>query len=217
MTRSPPIVLKPITGTCPFCGFKYMGSPAHCSKCGTIQESAREAIREEGKGARRHLRFQRASSDLFFLIGLLLGGPMMSLGGEIRLGLILVLAGAFSSVLRRYTEWSTPGTVGIGILTATLVATAAIDATPEPEEDGGVGEGVRLAYVQALGDQDLDVLVESRGLGAVTIWFHPPQVMAVKCGSYPAPRIRTHLAELGFHRVVVVGRNEKGGMCSFRP
>jgi hypothetical protein len=221
MTRSPPIVLKPITGTCPFCGFKYMGSPAHCSKCGTIQESARGAIREEGKGARRHLRFQRAYSDLFFLIGLLLGGPMMSLGGEIRLGLILVLAGAFSSVLRRYTEWSTPGTVGIGILTAALVATAAIDATPEPEEDGAareaVREEVRLAYVQALGEQDLDVLVEPRGLGAVTIWFHPPQVMAVECGSYPAPRIRAHLAELGFRRVVVVTRNQKGGMCSFRP
>ena len=182
-----------------------------------MQEGAREEIREEGRGARRHLRFQRALSDLFFLIGLLLGGPMMTLGGEIRLGLILVLAGGIASVLRRYTEWSTPGTLGIGILTATVVATAAIDPPPEMEEDGAVGEESRLAYVQALGAQDLDVLVEPRGLGAVTIWFHLPQVMAGECGSYPSPEIRFHLAELGFKRVVVVDRNEMGGMCSFRP
>jgi len=217
MAGSPPTVLKPITGSCPFCGLKYMGSPTHCRQCGTLQDSAREEIRAKGKTARRHMQFQRASSDLFFLIGLLLGGPMMTLGGEIRLGLILVLAGGIASVLRRYTEWSPLGTLSIGVLTATVIATAAIDVTPDLEDDGGVGEEARLAYVQALGAQDLDVLVESRGLGAVTIWFHPPQVMAGECGSYPSPDVRVHLDDLGFQRVVVVDRNEKGGMCSFRP
>ena len=141
----------------------------------------------------------------------------MTLGGEIRLGLIFVLAGGIASVLRRYTEWSTLGTLCIGILTATVVATASVDLTPELEDDGVAGEEARLAFVQALGAQDLDVLVEPRGLGAVTLWFHLPQVIAGECGSYPSLEVRVHLAELGFQRVVVVDRNEMGGMCSFRP
>jgi len=141
----------------------------------------------------------------------------MTLGGETHLGLLLVLAGGIASALRRYTGWSTPGTVAVGILTATVVATVVVDAKPHAEEEGVVGEEVRAAYVQALHSQDLDVLVEARGLGSVTVWYHPPQFMAGECGSYPSPEIRTHLAELGFKRVVVVDRNEKGGMCSFRP
>lgn len=142
----------------------------------------------------------------------------MTLGGEVRLGLLLVLAGGIASALRRYTEWSTPGTVSVGILTAAVVATAVVDAMPQTEEEeGAVREEARLAYVQALGSQDLDVLVEARGLGAVTVWLHLPQVMAGECGSYPSPEVRAHLAELGFKRVVVVDRNEMGGMCSFRP
>jgi hypothetical protein len=217
MTGSSPTTLKAITGTCPFCGHEYLGKPTHCSRCGTLQESAREEIRAKGMEARRHLRFQRASSDLFFLIGLLLGGPMMTLGGEVHLGLFLVLAGGFSSVLRRYTEWSTAGTVGIGILSATLVATALVGSGGELEEDSGVSVEVREAFAQALDEEDFDILIETRGMDAVTIWFHPPQDTLGECGDYPAPEIRTHLNELGFRRVVVVDRNETGGMCSFRP
>ncbi len=217
MAASSPNPLKPITGSCAFCGYEYLGSPINCSRCGTLQERAREEIQEKGRRAGRHLRFQRALSDLFFLIGLLLGGPMMTLGGETRLGLLLVLAGGIASALRRYTGWSTPGTVVVGILTATVVATVVVDAKPHSEEGGVVEEEVRAAYVQALDSQDLDVFVEARGLGSVTVWFHPPQVMAGECGSYPSPEIRSHLAELRFQRVVVVHQNDKGGMCSFRP
>jgi hypothetical protein len=217
MTGSSSAVLKAITGTCPFCGHEYLGKPTHCGRCGTIQESAREEIRAKGKEARRHLRFQRASSDLFFLVGLLLGGPMMTVGGETHLGLLLVLAGGFASVLRRYTDWSTPGTVGIGILSATLVATVAVRGEGESELGDGVSVEAREAFAQALDEEDLDIFIETRGMDAVTIWFHPPQEILGECGEYPAEEIRTHLADLGFRRVVVVDQTETGGMCSFRP
>jgi hypothetical protein len=217
MKPSTPKAVEVVTGTCPFCGFEYLGSPTQCRRCGTLQERAREEIREEGSRARRHFRFQRALSDLFFLIGLLLGGPMMTLGGELRLGLLLVLAGGFASVLRRYTKWSTPGTAGIGVLAATLVAMILVDGDYEEPLDDGVAEEARLAYARALDEGDPDVLVETRGLGAVTLWFHPPQATIGECGSYPEAEVRDHLAELGFSRVVVVDRNESGGMCSFRP
>ena len=141
----------------------------------------------------------------------------MTLGGETRLGLLLVLAGGFASVLRRYTEWSTPGTVGVGVLSATLVATVLVGSEAETEESAEVGAEARDAYAQALGAEDPDVMVETRGLNAVTIWFHPPQSQVGECGSFPSAPVRQHLDELGFKRVVVVDRAESGGICSFPP
>jgi hypothetical protein len=217
MSATSPTVLKAITGTCPFCGHEYLGTLSHCGRCGTLQESAREEIKAQGKEARKHLRFQRASSDLFFLVGLLLGGPMMTLGGEVRLGLFLVLAGGFASALRRYTEWSTPGTLGIGTLSATLVATLAMGSGEDEGVGTEVGVEARDAFVQALDAEELDVMIETRGLGAVTVWFRPPQDTLGECGTYPAVEVRDHLGALGFKRVVVVDPKETGGMCSFRP
>lgn len=136
-----------------------------------------------------------------------------------RLGLLLVLAGGFASVLRRYTGWSNPGTVAIALLSAAVVATAVVD--PPSGDDAGsdifVGEAARLAYLHALALRTLDVPIQARGPGAVTAWFYPPQAVAGDCGSYPPPEIRTHLAELGFVRVVVALQDQKGGMCSFPP
>jgi hypothetical protein len=177
----------------------------------------REPILAEGRAARRHLRHQRALSDLFFLIGLLLGGPMMTLGGELRLGLLLVLAGAFASAFRRYTEWSTPGAMGIGALLASLVAVVVVGPEEEVDEEDAIRVEAREAYVKALHDQDADVRVEARGLNAVTIWFHIPQRIAGECGEYPPREVRDHLADLGFSRIVVMGLSQEGGLCSFRP
>jgi len=65
---------------------------------------------------------RKANSDLLFLAGLLVGGPLMTFGGRFRLGLFLVLAGAISSVLRRYSGTSLAGSVAIGAAVAALIA-----------------------------------------------------------------------------------------------
>ncbi len=193
-----------------------MGAPTRCSRCGTIQERAVKEIREKGKKARTHLRYQRALSDLYFLIGLLLGGPMITIGGQLRLGLFLVLIGGMASVLRRYTEWSNVGSVVISILLAGVVATAVVE--PEDgEEDEGAEEEARVAFVRGLSEGNPDLIAEARGPGAVAVWFHLSQQDAGECGSYPGPETRDHLAELGFLRVVVAAQNQTGGMCSYRP
>jgi hypothetical protein len=144
---------------------------------------------------------------------------MMTLGGETRLGLLIVLAGGTASVLRRYSNWSTPGTVAVGLLSATVVAAAVMEpfSLLDAEEDGFAGEEARLAYLHGLASTSLDIPVQARGPGAVTVWFYPPRVMAGECGSFPPAEIRSHLAELGFVRVVVAVQNQKGGMCSFHP
>lgn len=217
MTGRAPAPAQTVTRACSFCGFRYQGSPEECSRCGTPLTVDREPILAEGRAARRHLRHQRALSDLFFLIGLLLGGPMMTLGGELRLGLLLVLTGAFASALRRYTEWSTQGTTAIGVLLATLIAVVVVSPGEEVDEGNAVRVDTREAYVQALDAQDPDVRVEARGLNAVTIWFHHAQLLTVGCGEYPSREVRAHLADLGFIRVVVVGRSEEAGLCSYQP
>ena len=129
----------------------------------------------------------------------------------------MVLAGGFASVFRRYTEWSTPGTVGIGILSATLVASVVMGGEEEDGADSEVGVEMREAFVQALDASEVDVLIETRGVGALTVWFHPPAELVGECGSYPSREVRGHLGELGFKRVVVVDPKETGGMCSLKP
>lgn len=207
-------------GRCPFCGLQFAGSPEVCSRCGTLLRQAREDIRREGKRARKALHTRKAMADLFFLVGLLLGGPMMTLGGEVRLGLFIVLAGGVASVLRRYSEWSTPGTVVVGVLTAALVATWVVEPVREMAEDVAdveAGEEGRRAFVTAWAGEEPDIVAEARGPGAITLWLRVPAVLAGECGSFPPQEVRTHLAELGFRRVVVADRSRAGGLCSFTP
>ncbi|MDA0311366.1 MAG: hypothetical protein O2992_04535 [Gemmatimonadetes bacterium] len=54
-----------------------------------LNEAAEDAKRV-GMNARQNVRAQKAISDTFFLVGLLLGGPMMAIGGNVRLGLFIV-------------------------------------------------------------------------------------------------------------------------------
>ena len=63
---------------------------------------------EEGRVA---IKAQKARSDTMFLMELLLGGPMMAIGGNVRPGLLVVFGAGLASVIRRYSGWSTMGAV----------------------------------------------------------------------------------------------------------
>ncbi len=204
-------------GTCPFCGISFLGSPNQCSRCGALLGEARDDLKREGKRARGEIRFKKAQADLFFLVGLLLGGPMMTLGGQLRGGLFIVLAGGFASILRRYTASSAAGSVTVGGLVALLVATIVVDPVQEMTRGVDVGEAARTAFVSTLTEEDLDILVQARGPGAITVWFTVPDALAGECGTYPSPEVQAHLGELGFLRIVVIGRSRAGGVCSFSP
>ena len=204
-------------GICPFCGLSFLGSPNQCNRCGALLGEARGDVKREGERARKAIRFKKAQADLFFLVGLLLGGPMMTLGGQSRWGLFIVLAGGFASLLRRYTASSSWGSATVGGLVSLLVATLLVDPVQEMAEEVEVGEAARDAFVQVFSEQNPDVLVGARGPGSVAIWFTVPDVLAGECGSYPPPEVTSHLADLGFLRVVVVDRTEAGGVCSFKP
>lgn len=142
---------------------------------------------------------------------------MMSLGGELQLGLFIVLAGGFASVLRRYTDWSAPGTVAVGVLGAAFVAIVLFDPAEDAVQEVLASEASRDAFVTALGAQQEDILVQSRGPGSVTVWFTVPEELSGECGEYPDQKVRAHLATLGFLRIVVQDRSQAGGLCSFRP
>jgi hypothetical protein len=173
-------------------------------------------VRRLATEGRRRIRSQKALSDTIFLIGLLLGGPIMTFGSNFGMGLFVVLAGGISSALRRYTEWSTPGTLLVGGVFALILATGVVDAPPDPEEVLAA-EVARGAYVTALSEMDPDVLVESRGLGHIAVWFTVSGEVEGECGDYPPARVREHLAAIGFRRIVVAMQNRSGGLCSFRP
>lgn len=204
-------------GTCPFCGLAYPGSPNQCSRCGTLLGEAADDLKRLGAQERGRIRSRKALADTLFLVGLLLGGPMITLGHNVLLGGFVVLAGGTASVLRRYTEWSTPGVVAIASLLAAVVASAILEPAHQAMDETLATEGARQAYVDALNGQNADVLVEGRGAGVVAVWFTVPREMAGACGSYPGREVRTHLADLGFLRVVVSDRNAVGGLCSFAP
>ena len=175
----------PRGGKCPFCGLTVVGAPNQCKRCGTLLGEAVEDVKRLGDAAKRDIRTRKALSDLLFLVGLLLGGPMMSLGGEIQLGLFIVLAGGLASVLRRYTDWSAPGTVLVGGMGAALVATLLFDSAEDTVQEVLASEASREAFVSALGTQEDDILVESRGPGSVTVWFTVPDEISGECGDYP--------------------------------
>jgi hypothetical protein len=204
-------------GTCPFCGLAFLGKPNQCNRCGALLGEAREDLKREGVRQKKAIRFQKAQADLFFLVGLLLGGPMMTFGGETRWGLFVVLAGGFASALRRYTASSAWGSGVVGSLVAVLVATLVVDPVQELAEDVDTGEAARVAFVTTMGEVDPDIRVEARGPGAVTVWFTVPDLLAGECGSYPSQELQGHLADLGVLRIVVMGQTDEGGVCSFAP
>lgn len=204
-------------GDCTFCGHTYYGRPNQCRRCGALLHDAAEDAERLAKEGRRHVKKQKALSDTAFLVSLLLGGPIMTLGGNVRIGLFIVLAGALASVLRRYTEWSTPGTVVIGAALALVGATWLIEPAVDRVEETLASESARAAYVAALSELDGDVLIETRGVRHIAVWFTVPGAQAGACGDFPPAEIREHLAALGFLRVVVTAPNQGGGLCSFRP
>lgn len=203
-------------GVCTFCGLSYMGRPNQCTRCGALLNDAAGDAKRLGKEARQQTYTRRAMADLLFLVALLLGGPMMTIGGDVRTGLFIVLAGGFASVLRRYTDWSAPGTVVVGSVGAAIVAVSLVDSAQELEATMANSDA-RGAFAEALADPERDVFVEARGPGLIAIWFTVPADLSGECGHYPPEEVRTHLADLGFARIVVSGQNQSGGMCSFAP
>ncbi len=204
-------------GECPFCGLLYEGKPRRCHFCRMLINEGAEDVERLIRSERKLLHTRKALSDTLFLIGLLLGGPMIALGENLQLGLFIVLAGGFASILRRHSNWSTPGTVVIGSLGAMVAASILVDPSADVPEDTLAAEEARAAFASALDDQDLDVFVHTRGGGHIAIWFTAPLDLVGECGEYPVSRVREHLKDLGFRRVVVAGVNKSGGLCSFSP
>ena len=216
MVSPPPSSTPASGGVCTFCGLSYPGRPNQCTRCGALLNDAAGDAKRLGKEARRQTYTRRAMADLLFLVALLLGGPMMTIGGDVRTGLFIVLAGGFASVLRRYTDWSAPGTVVVGSVAAAIVAVTLVDSAEELEATMANSDA-RGAFSDALADPQRDVFVEARGPGLIAIWFTVPAELSGECGDYPPEEVRSHLADLGFARVVVSGQNQSGGMCSFAP
>lgn len=217
MTRQDSSVTEPQRGVCPFCGYTSAGAPNQCSRCGTLLGEAAHDLARLGRTERRRLQRRKALADLFFLVGLLLGGPMISFGGEVRIGAFVVLAGGLASVLRRYTEWSTPGTMLIGSLVAMALASWVVEPGGSTAAETTATEAARSAYAAAVSAKDPDILVDARGPSSSVIWYVIPAQMTGVCGAYPDKRTRAHLAKLGFRRVVVREPNGEGGICSFVP
>jgi hypothetical protein len=204
-------------GVCPFCGSAYDAVPNQCPRCGTLLGVAAEDLAHLGRAERRLLQSRKALADLFFLVGLLVGGPMMSFGGQVRIGAFVVLAGAVASMLRRYSDWSTPGTVLVGSLVALVAASWVVEPSAGHTAEASAAQDARRGYATALSSQDPDILVEARGPSLVTLWYTIPAEMTGSCGQYPSQGTRTHLRELGFKRIVVREPNGHGGVCSFAP
>jgi hypothetical protein len=204
-------------GVCPSCGLAYAGGPGRCLRCGTLHPDAVADIRRRGDDARRGVHARKAQADLLFLAGLLLGGPAVTFWGHALAGAVVILAGGAASVLRRYTEWSTVGTLVAGVGAALAVAAWVFEPVGDAIDETRATEAARAAYAEAIAAQDADVYVEARGPALVAIWFEVPDADAGACGDYPDARVRRHLAELGFLRVVVAVRNRAGGLCSFPP
>jgi hypothetical protein len=174
-------------------------------------------IKRFARAERRLMGTRKALSDTFFLVGLLLGGPMISFGGQVQIGAFIVLAGAIASVLRRYTDWSTPGTVVVGSLLAVVAASWFAEPRAAKVEEAIEAADTRRVYADALSAQDPNVAVEARGPGMVTVWYTLSGEATGTCGDFPPAETRSHLASLGFLRIVVNERNSSGGPCSFAP
>lgn len=211
-------------GACSYCGHSVGPGAEQCPRCGAGGRASSEDIRRFGAVERRGALRRKASADLLFLAGLLVGGPLLSFGSHAQLGLFICLGGALASVLRRYTPWSLVGTLVIGGLASAAVSAWVFEPAP-PEASPEEGEEV-LSPVQrrevfstrlARRLQDEGILLEARGPDLVTLWFYLPTVEGRECGEYPEAELRGHLAQLGFARVVVSNQNSARGICSFEP
>ncbi len=204
-------------GICPFCARPYRGAPRRCPRCGELLPAAVDDIRRRGEAERRRLHARKTQADLLFLLGLVLGGPAITFWHHPVVGGCVVLAGGIASVLRRHTEWSTAGTVVVGGAAALAVAAWVFEPARDAVEETLATEAARAAYVEAMAARNPDIYMQARGPALVAVWFTVPETLAGDCGDYPDDRVRRHLAELGFLRVVVEGRNRAGGLCSFAP
>lgn len=203
-------------GDCAFCGHTYFGQPNQCRRCGALLNEAVGDTQRLISSGRQRARAQKALSDTAFLVSLLLGGPIMTLGGNVRIGLFIVLAGAITSVIRRYSDWSTPDTVIAGSAFALIGATWLIDPAGDSTDGTLATEEARMAYVGALSEKQDGLFAEARGVGSITVWFIVPEGLTGECGDFPPAEIRDHLAALGFLRVVVADPYQSGGLCSFK-
>ena len=217
MTSQVPTSSEDRPDACPFCGAGLSGKPNRCRRCGTILGEARDDLKREGARRRTVDRTRRAAADLAFLVGLLLGGPLMTVGGEFQLGLLIVLAGGFASLLRRYAAASNGGAGLIGGLLALVVAQLVVAPAVEELEEDDVGAEARAAFLQGLDERSPDLRVQSRGPGNLTAWFEGGEASGMPCGEYPPAELRAHLADRGFERIVVPGARTQAGVCSFPP
>lgn len=177
-----------------------------------------------GKEERRSALRQKANADLIFLMGLLIGGPVITFGAQLQIGLLVCLAGALASALRRYTSWSTPGVLVIPVLTCAVLWVAvfeprAAEAAEEAREAALTPVQRREIFASRLAErmEEDGVRVQARGSDLVTIWFNLSTADVGECGEFPAPEVRAHLAELDFQRVVVAREGSLRGICSFVP
>ncbi|HSW31218.1 MAG TPA: hypothetical protein VLH75_17155 [Longimicrobiales bacterium] len=207
----------PPRAACPFCALRLQGSPSQCPRCGALLGAAADDLKRFGERGRELLQTRRALSDTLFLAGLLLGGPLITVGDHFRLGSFVVLAASAAALLRRRTSWSLPGVVAIGSLAALVLAALVVEPAHHAVDESRAGEDARRAFVDALDQADDDASVEERGVGALVVWFVVPDGQAGECGDYPPTEVRAHLADLGFRRVVVMDRSPAGGLCSFVP
>lgn len=204
--------------TCVVCGAMVESGAWTCGECSAAVRASAEDLRAFADAERSRDRRRKAMADLFFLAGLLGGGPLLSTG-RMQPGLFLVLGGGLASVVRRYVGLSTLGSALIGFLTSAVIAAVVIEPGQPGTQESGAREGERRAYATELAAryEVRSVAVEPRGPGLITIWFHVPATDLEGCGAVPLPPERDRLAALGFVRVVVVARTEEGRICTFRP
>jgi len=213
----PPLSNTPaLDGECTFCGLPFDGRPNRCTRCGALlNDAVKDPKRIESEG-RHEIRSRRLQANILFLVGLVGGGPILTLSGELRTGLVIVLAGGFASVLRRYSNLSTLSTVLMGSLVAAIVAAVVLDSVEELEATLADSDA-RGGFAEALSSPEDDIFVEARGPGLITIWFTVPADLAGECGDFPPAEVREHLSDLGFARVVVPQQTEGAELCSFVP
>ena len=89
-------------GTCAFYSLTDYGRPNVCGQCGTLLHEAAEDAKYDVDDRFRRIWWEKARSDSIFLVGLILGGPLMAIGSTFSTGLFIALAGGLSSVIRRY-------------------------------------------------------------------------------------------------------------------
>ncbi|MBI4539147.1 MAG: hypothetical protein HY704_06505 [Gemmatimonadetes bacterium] len=203
---------------CPACGAGVAAGAGVCGECGAQTRATAGDLRAFAEAERSRERRRKLVADLYFLVGLLGGGPLLTLG-RMQLGLFLVLGGGLASAARRYTALSAAASALVGFLSSAVIAAAVLEPRGPTPGAEAAAEPERRAYADELAARydARGVTVEPRGPGLITVWFTVPTVDSVTCGGLPLPPERDRLAALGFVRVIVAARAETGGLCTFRP